>query len=71
MDTISGSCGTCHDTPNVGNHSIKALLDIGIANAGVNAPRALDISGLPVFTLKCTSGPLAGRVLWSPTPAEP
>ena len=62
MDTIPGSCGTCHDTPNVGNHSVKALLDIGIANAGVNAPPALDISGLPVFTLKCTSGPLAGQV---------
>jgi cytochrome c peroxidase len=62
VDTIPGSCGTCHDTPNVGNHSVKALLDIGIANAGVNAPPALDISGLPVFTLKCISGPLAGQI---------
>jgi cytochrome c peroxidase len=62
MDTITGSCGTCHDTPNVGNRSVKAPLNIGIANAGVNAPPALDISGLPVFTLKCTSGPLAGEI---------
>jgi cytochrome c peroxidase len=60
--TIPGFCGTCHDTPNVGNHSVKAPLNIGIANAGVNAPPALDISGLPVFTLRCTSGPLAGQL---------
>lgn len=60
--SISGFCGTCHDTPNVGNHSVKAPLDIGIPDAGANAPPVLDISGLPVFTLTCTSGPLAGNV---------
>jgi hypothetical protein len=61
--TISGFCGTCHDTPNVGDHSVKAPLNIGVANAGPDAPPALDISGLPVFTLKCmlTQGPLAGK----------
>ena len=59
--SISGFCGTCHDTPDVGNHSVKAPLNIGIANAGSNSPPALDISGLPVFTLWCTSGPLAGK----------
>jgi cytochrome c peroxidase len=58
---ISGSCGTCHDTPDVGDHSVKAPLNIGIANAGPNSPPALDISRLPVFTLWCTSGPLAGK----------
>ena len=55
------NCGTCHDTPNVGNHSVKAPLNIGIANAGLNSPPALDISELPVFTLSCTSGPLTGQ----------
>lgn len=59
---ISGFCGTCHDTPEVGDHSVKAPLDIGIADAGPNAPPGLDISGLPVFTLKCMDGPLAGKV---------
>jgi hypothetical protein len=59
--SISGFCGTCHDTPDVGNHSVKAPLNIGVANAGPNSPPALDISGLPVFTLWCTSGPLAGK----------
>jgi cytochrome c peroxidase len=58
---VSGSCGTCHDTPNVGDHSVKAPLDIGIADAGSNAPPALDISGLPIFTLQCNQGPLAGQ----------
>jgi cytochrome c peroxidase len=61
LPTIPGFCGTCHDTPNVGNHSVKAPLNIGIANAGPDSPPALDISGLPVFTLRCTSGPLAGK----------
>jgi cytochrome c peroxidase len=58
---IPGFCGTCHDTPNVGNHSVKAPLNIGIANAGAGSPPALNISGLPVFILHCVSGPLAGN----------
>jgi cytochrome c peroxidase len=60
--SIPGFCGTCHDTPNVGNHSVKAPLNIGVADAGINSPPALDISGLPVFTLTCTQGALAGHV---------
>jgi hypothetical protein len=60
--SIPGSCGTCHDTPSVGNHSVRAPLNIGIANAGAGSPPALDISGLPVFTIWCTSGPLAGQM---------
>jgi len=59
---ISGFCGTCHDTPNAGNHSVKAPLNIGVANAGADSPPALDISGLPVFTIWCTKGPLAGQI---------
>jgi hypothetical protein len=58
-----GGCRTCHDTPNVGNHSVKAPLNIGVANAGADNPPALDISGLPVFTIWCTSGPLAGQMV--------
>jgi hypothetical protein len=60
--SISGFCGTCHDTPNVGNHSVKAPLNIGVANAGTDSPPALDITGLPVFTIWCTSGPSAGQM---------
>ncbi len=73
IPAISGFCGTCHDTPNIGNHSVKAPLNIGIANAdGANnpPPPALDISGLPVFTLKCTQGPLAGQIFMVTDPGR-
>jgi cytochrome c peroxidase len=60
--SIAGFCGTCHDTPFAGDHSVKAPLNIGVADAGSNSPPALDISGLPVFTIWCTSGPLAGQI---------
>ena len=36
------------------NHSVKAPLDIGVPDAGEKQPPVLDISGLPVFTVKCT-----------------
>jgi len=45
--SFTGTCGTCHDSPNVGHHSISAPLNIGVAD--VNS--ALDVSYLPVFTL--------------------
>lgn len=47
-----GTCGTCHDSPNVGNHSKKLPIDIGVPDT---APPALDISGLPLFTVTCTA----------------
>jgi cytochrome c peroxidase len=46
-----GTCGTCHDSPNVGNHSLKLAIDIGVPDAN---PPALNISGLPLFTVTCT-----------------
>jgi hypothetical protein len=52
--TFVGSCATCHDTPNGGNHSVGAPLNINIAGAGPDAPPALNIKGLPVFTVKCS-----------------
>jgi cytochrome c peroxidase len=59
-DKIAGFCGTCHDTPNIGDHSVKAPLNIGIADANPGPP-GLDVSGLPIFTLHCMAGPLAGQ----------
>jgi len=61
LSTVVGVCGTCHDAPNVGNHSVRLPLDIGVADAGSKKPPALDIDGLPVFTLQCNAGPLAGQ----------
>ena len=51
LPDMDGFCGTCHDSPNVGNHSVRAPLNIGIADAGNN--NSLDTSYLPVFTLTC------------------
>jgi cytochrome c peroxidase len=65
--TIAGFCGTCHDTPNVGNHSVKAPLDIGIPDAGANAPPVLDIADLPVFKLTCTA---TGKVYYVTDPGK-
>jgi len=62
VKNIPGFCGTCHDTPDVGDHSVKAPLNIGIANGGPNNNNpGLDIADLPVFTLQCVSGPLTGH----------
>ncbi len=68
--SIAGSCGTCHDTPNVGNHSVKAPLDIGIPDAGPKTPPVLDISDLPVFKLTCISGPLTGNLYFVTDPGK-
>ena len=61
VNDVTGTCTTCHDSPNVGNHSLKLALNIGVADA---IPPVLDVSGLPSFTVTCTdtSGPLAGQV---------
>jgi cytochrome c peroxidase len=48
LATIPGTCGTCHDSPNVGNHSVSAPLNIGVAD--LNGP--LDVSYLPTFRLQ-------------------
>jgi hypothetical protein len=45
---IPGNCGTCHDTPNVGNHSLPVPLNIGVGD--LTSP--LDVSYLPVITLR-------------------
>ena len=48
--SFSSTCGVCHDTPNVGNHSVSAPLNIGVADPpGGN--NALDTSYLPVITI--------------------
>jgi len=49
-DTIVATCGICHDTPNVGNHSVSAPLDIGVADPP-GGRNVLDVSYLPVVTI--------------------
>ena len=43
---ILGSCTTCHNAPNAGNHSIPMPLDIGVADA---SRRTAD---MPLYTLR-------------------
>ena len=49
--SFSGTCGTCHDSPNIGDHSVSAPLNIGVSDP--QSP--LDVSYLPVFTLVNTA----------------
>ncbi len=48
LASIPGTCGTCHDSPNVGNHSVSAPLNIGVSDL----TSTLDVSYLPVITLQ-------------------
>jgi len=43
--SFTGTCTVCHDSPNAGNHSVKAPLDIGLTD-----PSVADY--LPVYTLR-------------------
>jgi cytochrome c peroxidase len=43
--SLTGTCTICHDSPNAGNHSVKAPLNIGVADPA-KAPY------LPVYTLR-------------------
>lgn len=44
---IMGTCTTCHDSPNVGDHSVAAPLDIGTAAESRRTP------DLPLYTFRC------------------
>jgi hypothetical protein len=48
VQPLPGSCGTCHDTPNVGDHSSSAPLNIGVGD--LTSP--LDVSYQRVITLQ-------------------
>jgi hypothetical protein len=48
LPSLTGTCGTCHDAPNVGDHSFPAPLNIGVGDL----TSTLDLNYLPVFTLR-------------------
>jgi len=76
--TINGTCTTCHDTPNVGNHSLPVPLDIGTSHVASLEPDGqiaaalaqLDMPDVPVFQVTCTTGPLAGTVKYTSDPGR-
>ena len=51
---MTGTCTTCHNSSNVGNHSVALALNIGITD--YPALPALDTTGLPVYNIHCDNG---------------
>jgi len=49
VEEIAGTCTTCHNAPNGGDHSIPMPLDIGVADAARRTP------DLPLYTLRNTA----------------
>ena len=46
LPVIAGTCTTCHDAPNVGNHSVALAINIGVADARRRTP------DMPLYTLR-------------------
>ena len=46
IPVLTGSCTTCHDSPNVGNHSVALPIDIGLTDAIRRTP------DMPLYTLR-------------------
>jgi hypothetical protein len=46
IPSIAGTCTTCHDAPNVGNHSVALPINIGTADAERRTP------DMPLYTLR-------------------
>jgi cytochrome c peroxidase len=46
LPVIAGTCTTCHDSPNVGNHSVALPINIGTADASRRTP------DMPLYTLR-------------------
>jgi hypothetical protein len=63
IPSLQGTCGTCHDTPNVGNHSFPTPLDIGTGDPTARDPSVslggLDIRYLPTIKV-CKKDPSTG-----------
>jgi cytochrome c peroxidase len=63
MQAFQGTCGTCHDTSNVGNHSFPTPLDIGTGDPSPTSVfvnmGGLDIGYLPTIVV-CKTDPATG-----------
>ena len=49
--TITGTCGTCHDAPNVGDHSLPLPLDIGTSHPPADETDAQIANGLSMLSI--------------------
>lgn len=46
VETLQGTCTTCHDTPDAGDHSVSLALDIGLTGVDRRTP------DLPLYTFR-------------------
>ena len=82
-DTLTGTCTTCHDAPNIGNHSLPLPLDIGTSHSRLpgaesdpNVAAALPSSHCPTcrsirsMAVRILSTPENLRRSTRPTPAK-
>jgi cytochrome c peroxidase len=58
---LPGTCTTCHDTPNVGNHSTSLPLDLGLATA------VMRTADMPLYTFRNKT---TGEVLQTTDPGR-
>lgn len=65
IPTLQGTCGTCHDTPNVGDHSFPTPLNIGTGDPSRSDPSVnlggLEVGYLPSITA-CKTNPTTGTL---------
>lgn len=75
---IDGTCSTCHDAPNVGDHSLPVPLEIGTSrsaefetNPQINAAvNQLSMPDLPVFQIVCDEGIYSGQITYTSDPGK-
>jgi cytochrome c peroxidase len=75
---INGTCTTCHDAPNVGDHSLPVPLEIGTSRSAdfetnpqiQAAVNQLSMPDLPVFQIVCNEGPDAGEITYTSDPGK-
>lgn len=75
---IKGTCSTCHDAPNVGDHSLPVPLEIGTSRSAhfetdsqiQLALGQLSMPDLPVFQVVCTAGPDSGQITYTSDPGK-
>ncbi|MGH9729687.1 MAG: hypothetical protein ACRD4V_14005, partial [Candidatus Acidiferrales bacterium] len=78
VSVINGTCTTCHDAPNVGDHSLPVPLEIGTSrsanfetNAQIQAAVSqLSMPDLPVFQIVCNQGPDSGEITYTSDPGK-
>ena len=75
---INGTCTTCHDAPNIGNHSLPLPLEIGTSRSAQfetepqiqAALSQLSMPDLPVFQIVCNEGQDAGEITYTSDPGK-